>query len=580
MNPRRCEESVFRTREGLRIFYRHWPGATNKAVAILHRGHEHSGRVAHLAEELDLPDYSLFAWDARAHGRSEGTQDASVTMATFVRDLDEFIRHLHTHHRVATQDIAVIAQSFGAVFAAAWVHDFAPAIRCLILAAPAFSVKLYVPFARLGLGVWHRLAGDFLVNSYVMPEALTRDPERIASYRTDPLIRRPISARVLLGLYPMAERIVADAQAIRVPVQLLLSGNDWVVHRGPQVRFYERLGTSVKEMHTFPGLLHDTLGERDRAQPIAKAREFILRNFAAPLSRESTPDNHYTTREYEALSRPLSPLSAKGWIFAATRFGMRTGGRLSDGIRLGLRTGFDSGSTLDYVYENRASGITPAGKWIDRLYLDAIGWRGIRARKALLEEMIGRAIEWLRASHMPVHLLDIAAGHGRYVLDAVQRTNVAPDSILLRDFSEDNVLQGRELARKMNMAVQFERANAFDAASFAALDPKPTLGIVSGLYELFPSNEEVDRSLRAFAGAMQEGGYLIYTGQPWHPQLEMIARTLTSHRGGAPWIMRRRTQHELDALICAAGFEKVEQRIDEWGIFTVSVARRVGPAAA
>jgi hypothetical protein len=76
------------------------------------------------------------------------------------------------------------------------------------------------------------------------------------------------------------------------------------------------------------------------------------------------------------------------------------------------------------------------------------------------------------------------------------------------------------------------------------------------------------------AQAIEEGGYLIYTGQPWHPQLEMIARALTSHQDGDAWVMRRRTQGELDQLVHQAGFDKIEQRIDEWGIFTVSIARR------
>ena len=76
------------------------------------------------------------------------------------------------------------------------------------------------------------------------------------------------------------------------------------------------------------------------------------------------------------------------------------------------------------------------------------------------------------------------------------------------------------------------------------------------------------------ARAVEAGGYLIYTGQPWHPQLEMIARALTSHRQGEAWVMRRRTQAEIDQLVREAGFEKVGQRIDEWGIFTVSIARR------
>ena len=73
--------------------------------------------------------------------------------------------------------------------------------------------------------------------------------------------------------------------------------------------------------------------------------------------------------------------------------------------------------------------------------------------------------------------------------------------------------------------------------------------------------------------AVQPGGYLVYTGQPWHPQVEMIARVLIN-REGLPWIMRRRTQGEMDDLVREAGFEKIAQEIDPWGIFTVSLARR------
>ena len=72
---------------------------------------------------------------------------------------------------------------------------------------------------------------------------------------------------------------------------------------------------------------------------------------------------------------------------------------------------------------------------------------------------------------------------------------------------------------------------------------------------------------------MREGGYLIYTNQPWHPQLEMIARTL-DNREGKRWVMRCRPQAELDDLVRQAGFEKLETLTDEDGIFTVSLAQR------
>jgi hypothetical protein len=43
----------------------------------------------------------------------------------------------------------------------------------------------------------------------------------------------------------------------------------------------------------------------------------------------------------------------------------------------------------------------------------------------------------------------------------------------------------------------------------------------------------------------------------------LIARTLTN-REGKPWIMRRRTQAEMDELVRTAGFEKLGQKIDQW----------------
>jgi len=84
----------------------------------------------------------------------------------------------------------------------------------------------------------------------------------------------------------------------------------------------------------------------------------------------------------------------------------------------------------------------------------------------------------------------------------------------------------------------------------------------------------VRESLGGLADAIPPRGYLIYTGQPWHPQLEFIAQTLSSHRSHQPWVMRRRTQAELDQLVEAAGFRKIDQLTDDWGIFTVSLARR------
>ncbi len=532
--------------------------------------------MAHLVDELKLPEVSFYAWDARTHGRSGGEQGATTTMATFVQDLDEFVRHIRSEYRVAEESISVVAQSLGAVMAAAWVHDYAPGIHCMVLAAPAFQVKLYVPFARLGLGLWHMLVGDFQVQSYVKGRALTHDAERVTSYHSDPLVKLQISVRVLLDLYKMAARLVEDAAAIRVPTQVLLSGSDWVIHNGPPRKFFERLNTQDKEIWSFDGFYHDTLGEKDRHLPVAKMRAFLQRQFSPRPSLNDADRSGVTKTEYDNLMRPLPALSLKSLSFAATKLFLRTMGRLSDGIRIGGDTGFDSGSSLDYVYRNKPSGITPLGRLIDYFYLNSPGWIGIRVRKKMIGELIGRSILRVRARGLAARLVDVAAGHGRYVLEALAQCGDAPpEDILLRDFDARNVELGRQLIAEKGLPARFELGDAFDRASLAALQPKPAIGIISGLFELFPENAPLRETLAGLAAAIEPGGCLIYTGQPWHPQIEFIARTLTSHRQGAPWVMRRRTQEELDELVRLAGFRKVEQRIDPAGLFTVTMAERM-----
>lgn len=574
------QQKTFQTADGTALFYRYRPaqnGNTRQAIILFHRGHEHSGRMMFVADELGFDDFAYFAWDARGHGNSPGERGDSPSMATSIADIQDFVHHIEREYGIPTENITVIAQSVGAVLVSAWLHDYAPKIRCAVLASPAFKVKLYVPFARSGLKLMQKWRGNFFVNSYVKSHYLSHNLERQQSYNNDPLITRAISVRILLGLYDTAERVVADAQAITTPIQLLISGSDWVVHHAPQHDFYNRLGSHIKERHVLAGFYHDTLGEQNRELAFQEMRRFIRQRFDAPYNRVDVTQAHIhsdSRREADELATPLSPYSPRGAFWATYRAAMKLGAQWSEGLRIGKQTGYDSGSTLDYVYRNQAQGTNPFGKLIDQYYLNAIGWRGIRQRKVNIGKAIQLAFSKLRAAQQPIHVLDIAAGHGRYVLDALTETS-RPDSVRLRDYSPINVAAGQKLIaeRQLQDIVSFQEVNAYERANYQQLDPRPTLGIVSGLHELFPDNDLILQSLYGLGDAIETGGYLIYTGQPWHPQLEMIARALTSHKEGNPnWVMRRRSQQEMDQLVEQAGFQKIHQWIDEDGIFTVSLA--------
>ena len=173
---------------------------------------------------------------------------------------------------------------------------------------------------------------------------------------------------------------------------------------------------------------------------------------------------------------------------------------------MGEDTGYDSGSTLDFVYRNQPESTSILGKLIDRKYLNAIGWRGIRIRKQHIEQLLIQYAEKLNQSGKPLRLLDIAAGHGRYILDAIQNLSVRPAHVLLRDYSPLNVNAGNALIRSRGLddIAVFKQGDAFDEASLASIEPKITLAVVSGLYELFSDNDLLRQSLRGLSQAIEK----------------------------------------------------------------------------
>ena len=569
---------TFRTFDGAELFYRAWlPDApSGKALILFHRGHEHSGRLEELVESLGLDDVAVFAWDARGHGRSPGDRGYADSFATFVRDADEFAKHLVRERHVFMEDTVVLGHSVGAVIAAAWVHDYAPRVRAMVLATPALRVKLYVPFARQALRLRTLIGGRAYVKSYVKSRMLTHDAEQAGAYDADPLISRQIAVNVLLDLHDTSTRLLNDAGAIRTPMLLLASGSDWVVKNGAIRTFFERLSSPTKELRVFDGFSHAIFHESRRELPIARVREFIRGSLEQPRDEriELAPDSR-SQHAYERLARPRPFYCPKGLWFRSQRLFLRTVGRLSDGIRIGWRSGFSSGQSLDYVYETRARGITPLGRLIDRFYLNAPGWRGIRQRKVHLKELINLAIDESLATNARAHVLDVASGPGRYMLELLrERADRADVVVTLRDRDHDALARGQRLTAELGLSnVRHIQGDALDMEGLASIDPKPDVAIVSGLYELLPDNERVLRALHGLSRAVRRGGFLVYTNQPRHPQLEMIARVLV-HGDGSPWVMRCRPQRELDDLVRSVGFEKVEMRTDKDGIFTVSLARR------
>src|SRR5262249_22021922 len=370
--------------------------------------------------------------------------------------------------------------------AATWVHDYAPALRALVLATPAFRIKLYIPFAIPGLRLLRLFRPKSFIRSYVKPGLLTHDEEQARLYAADREISPQIAVNILLDLHDTSTRLIEDAGAIQTPVLMLVSGSDWVVKTGPQRRFFDRLSSRIKEWEFYPGFFHSTFWEMDRMFPIGRTRAFVRECFDAPPETASlvhADRTGYTKNVYDRLSMPLSALSPRRWNFGAQWLFLSTIGRLSRGIRIGWQTGFDSGESLDHVYRDKAEGPDPVGMLIDRMYLNSPGWSGIRVRKTHLRQMLDRAIAEVHRRQPAVHLLDIAAGPGRYILETIANHPEAVISATLGDRDPGGLDAGRRLATEMGVrSATYVKHDAFDGDTLATITPPPDIAIVSGLY--------------------------------------------------------------------------------------------------
>src|SRR5262249_54119813 len=155
-----------------------------------------------------------------------------------------------------------------------------------------------------------------------------------------------IAVNMLLDLHDTATRLLADAGAVTVPLLVLAAGSDWVVRESAQRQFVERVSSPVRRFEVLPGFSHALFHEKGRHVVVGKVRDFLRECFTEPAPRPSLREadrRGYTRAEYDHLSQP------GGLRFAPVRWLMKGPGRLSRGIHLGWKHGYDSGLMLDYV---------------------------------------------------------------------------------------------------------------------------------------------------------------------------------------------------------------------------------------
>ena len=252
------------------LFTQAWlPDDTPRAVVLLAHGYaEHSGRYAHVGAALSARGYALYALDHRGHGQSDGER-------VQVHDFDEYVTDQHTYYEQVCAEqpglpVFVYGHSMGALIALLFALRYQDHLAGLITTGTA--LKPAAANAALE-GIVHVLA-RWRPASQIVPalasSGISRDPEVVRRYDTDPLVPR---ARIKLGWTAAFSRAVrrceAGLPALRLPYLVLHGGADPITLPEGAAQVRALSGAPDTTVKVYDGLLHEIHNEPEQAEVLA-----------------------------------------------------------------------------------------------------------------------------------------------------------------------------------------------------------------------------------------------------------------------------------------------------------------------
>ncbi len=204
--PLRRTEGWVASPEGLLLFRRAWlPELPQRVLVLVHGFAEHSGRYEELASWFAARGCAVLAVDLRGHGRSQGRRTHVDAFAQYLDDVDLLMAAAREEH--GGLPLLLLGHSMGGLIALSYLQDRQPTIAGAVISAPALSVPSG-PRATLARLV-RRVLPKLSIAAGLDLAGLSRDPEVVRRYESDPLVERRLTVSLATELFGAAPRAAA-----------------------------------------------------------------------------------------------------------------------------------------------------------------------------------------------------------------------------------------------------------------------------------------------------------------------------------------------------------------------------------
>lgn len=268
---------------GRSIYFQWWqPEVTTRGLILLaHGAGEHSARYQNLAQFFVGHNYSVAALDHTGHGNSDGVPGYVASFEDYLHDLAIF--HRHMAERFAGVPMIFLGHSMGGLIGCNYLLRHQNEFAGAILSGSAIKTDLEPGAVQMTLLRLLALLAPRLGMLKLNAEGVSRDPDVVSDYLTDPLVfQGKMSARMLRELFVGMHAVQAEAASITLPILILHGGADSMTSPEGSRFLHKHIGSGDKTLKIYPGLYHEIFNEPERIQVLDDVLAWCDGRFPAP----------------------------------------------------------------------------------------------------------------------------------------------------------------------------------------------------------------------------------------------------------------------------------------------------------
>lgn len=254
-------ESYFKAHDHHRLYYRSYPAKRPKGVLLFVHGlNEHSGRYSHPVKYFSERDYTLYLFDHRGHGKSDGLRSFVDNFDTYLKDLHHFTQMVAEAEK--GKKLFMIGHSMGGQVVINYVEKYKNPLTGFLTSSANIETAVRIPWLKkkfcLALA---QFAPRLSVTNEIDPKWISRDKEVVREYKKDPLVSKKITLKLAAEIIENQKGILKLADAIRLPALIMHAGDDHICKAEGSKKFFRKLASSDKALKIYDGFYHELFNE-------------------------------------------------------------------------------------------------------------------------------------------------------------------------------------------------------------------------------------------------------------------------------------------------------------------------------